>query len=142
MTPPSSLHLAAADAVLIAHALFVVFVVGGLAAIYVGRLLRWSWVRNRAFRIVHLAAIAIVVAQAWLGVICPLTRFEMALREAAGDATYSGAFVAHWVERLLYFDAPWWVFVAGYSVFGIAVAASWFIVPPHRARRHGRARKF
>ncbi len=123
------------------HALFVLFVVGGLAAVYTGRLLGWCWIRNRAFRIVHLAAIGIVVGQSWLGVICPLTRFEMALREAAGDATYSGAFVAHWVERLLYFDAPWWVFVAGYSVFGVAVAAAWFIVPPHRAGHRDRDRE-
>lgn len=137
MTTSSTLHLAAADAVLVVHALFVVFVAGGLACIYLGGLLRWSWVRDRTFRLAHLAAVAVVVGQSWLGMICPLTHVEMALRRAAGDATYPGAFVAHWVERWLYIEAPAWVFIAAYTVFGAMVAASWFIVPPRRTRRTG-----
>ena len=122
--------LVAADAVLLLHVLFVLFVVGGLAAIYAGRALGWAWVRGRTFRFAHLGAIGVVVVQAWLGVVCPLTTLEMALRARAGAATYAGTFVSHWLEALLYWRAPAWVFVVAYTAFGAAVLGSWFAVPP------------
>ena len=126
--------LLAADAVLVVHAAFVAFVVAGLAAIYLGGALGWSWVRGRGFRLAHLAAIAVVVVQSWFGVVCPLTTLEMALRARAGAATYAGAFVAHWVESALYWSAPDRVFTLVYTAFAAAVAASWFAVRP-RSRR-------
>lgn len=122
----------AADAVLLLHALFVVFVILGLALVLIGKWRGWQWVRHFGFRIAHLLAIAVVVLQSWLGVVCPLTRWEMNLRERAGDTTYPGAFIAHWVEGLLYYRAPDWVFVLIYTLFGALVAASWFWVRPER----------
>jgi len=122
----------AADAVLALHAIFVVFVVAGLILIIAGGRLDWAWVRNRSFRITHLAAIGIVVGQSWIGMICPLTVLEMWLRERAGDATYSGAFIAHWMESLLYYQAPAWVFAASYTAFAALIVGSWFWVRPNR----------
>ena len=122
----------AADAVLILHAAFVIFVVAGLALILAGKPLGWHWVRHFGFRIAHLLAIAVVVLQAWLGAVCPLTRWETSLRARAGEATYEGAFIAQWVERLLYYRAPEWVFIALYTAFGALVIASWFWVRPRR----------
>lgn len=119
-----------ADAILILHVSFVVFVVLGLVAIYLGYWRGWSWVRNRAFRIAHLLAIGVVVLQAWLGAICPLTIWEMKLRQMAGAATYSGSFIQYWLHNLLYYDAPEWVFITAYSVFGGVVLLSWFLVRP------------
>lgn len=130
--------LVAADLILFAHALFVAFVVLGLACVLVGRLRSWSWVRNPWFRSAHLAAIAVVVLQAWLGATCPLTAWEIALREKAGEAVYSGSFVAHWVESILYYRAPEWVFVLCYTLFGALVVTSWFLVRPRRFHRDGR----
>ena len=131
------LYRLAADLLLALHFTFVVFVVAGLVLIVVGGARRWDWVRNPYFRLAHLAAIAVVVLQAWLGRICPLTIWEMALREKAGDAVYSGAFVAHWIQELLYYDAPAWVFTVCYTIFGALVAASWIWIRP-RAFRSGR----
>lgn len=128
------LFLLAADALLLVHAMFVFFVVFGLVLILVGKLLNWTWVRNPLFRIVHLAAIGVVVLQSWLGIICPLTTWEMALRERAGGVTYSGAFVSHWLESVLYYQAPAWVFAIAYTVFAVAVLASWYWVRPRRLR--------
>ena len=119
-----------ADLILIVHILVVFFVLFGLLAIYLGYFLKWQWVRNRAFRICHLLAISIVVVQSWVGAICPLTIWEMALREQAGSETYSGSFIQHWLQSFLYYSAPEWVFMAFYTGFGILVLASWFIVPP------------
>ena len=124
-------YLLAADALLFVHVLFVVFVVFGLLLILAGGLLSWNWVRNRVFRLLHLAAIGVVVIQSWLGVVCPLTIWEMALREKAGDAVYSGTFVSHWLDKLLYFNAPAWVFVVCYTAFGLLVIASWIWVRPN-----------
>lgn len=129
---PSTLFLLIADIILILHVLFVAFVVLGLAAIYAGYFLNWRWVRNRTFRIVHLCAIGYVVVQAWAGMVCPLTTWEMALRAEAGAATYSGSFIQYWLHSLLYFSLPEWVFVVGYTLFGSLVLASWFVVEPRQ----------
>jgi len=131
-----SLFLLAADVLLIGHVLFVAFVVVGLALIFIGKPFNWNWVRNRWFRITHLAAIGIVVIQSWVGVICPLTTWEMALRQRAGEAAYSGSFISHWLETVLYYQAPAWVFTVCYTVFAAVVVASWFWVRPQRFTKY------
>lgn len=128
MSNSSLIYLA--DGILIIHVLFVLFVVVGLMAIYTGWLLRWQWIRHRVFRILHLLAIGIVVVQSWIGVVCPLTTWEMALSAQAGSETYSGSFIQFWLHQLLYFNAPEWVFVMLYTLFGGLVLLSWFIVRP------------
>jgi|ERR1051325_5115690 hypothetical protein len=125
-----------ADVVLILHVSFVAFVVVGLLAILVGGACGWDWVRNPWFRALHLAGIGLVVVQAWLGIVCPLTTLEMFLREKAGDSTYSGTFIAHWLRKLLFYEAPAWVFVACYTAFGLAVVASWLKFRPRPFRSH------
>ena len=130
-----ALYRLLADLTLYVHVGFVAFVVFGLILILVGGPLGWSWVRNPRFRLAHLVAIGIVVVQAWLGVICPLTIFEMWLRDRAGDATYAGSFIAHWFDRLLFYQAPQWVFTLCYTLFGAAVLVSWIWVRPRPLRR-------
>lgn len=127
-----------ADLVLVLHFALVAFVIGGLVAVVVGNMRRWRWVNAGGFRLAHLAAIAVVVGQAWLGATCPLTRLEMWLRAQARTATYSGSFIEHWVQRLLYYDAPAWVFTTGYSIFGLLVLATWWRFPPRQPRFRGR----
>jgi hypothetical protein len=125
-------YLLLADLILVIHVLFVCFVVLGLAGIYLGFFLHWHWVRNRWFRLLHLCAISIVVLQSWLGLICPLTLWERALRTAAGSTEYSGSFIQHWLQEILYYTAPYWVFLLVYTLFAGLVVASWFIVRPAR----------
>ena len=122
------INLILADVLLLLHVLVVVFIVAGLVAIYVGWALAWSWVRNPWFRILHVAAIGIVSIQSWVGVICPLTIWEMSLRTQAGDTVYSGTFISHWLETLLYYQAPAWLFVVVYSEFFALFVASCFVV--------------
>ncbi len=125
-----SLLILAANSILLIHVLFVTFVVTGLILIYIGYLTQWSWVKNRWFRIFHLIGIGIVVLQSWVGVLCPLTIWEMALREKAGAEIYSDSFIQHWLQSLLYYSAPEWVFIVGYTLFGSLALASWFVVRP------------
>lgn len=124
------LYRIAADIVLFVHVLFVAFVVVGFLLVLLGGVMRWQWVRNKWFRYSHLLGIGIVVLQAWLGMICPLTIWEMELRAKAGEAVYSGSFLAHWLEWALYYSAPPWVFVVVYTLFGLLVAASWYFIRP------------
>lgn len=122
-----------AEAVLIVHGLFIAFVILGLVLILIGAVRHWQWIRNRWFRLAHLAAIGFVVLQAWLGGICPLTAWESRLREAAGEAGYGQPFVEHWLHELIYYDIAPSVFTAVYTAFGMAVLLAWRLVPPRRS---------
>ncbi|HYT14993.1 MAG TPA: DUF2784 domain-containing protein [Burkholderiales bacterium] len=117
-----------ADTILAVHALFVLFVVVGFVLVILGAR-RWSWVRNRTFRALHLAAIAFVTAEALLGITCPLTIWEDMFRAGPGQRS----FIGRWVARLLYYDFPEWVFAIAYCAFALAVVCAWWLVPP-RAR--------
>lgn len=124
-----------ADVVLSLHFAVVVFVVGGLVLIIAGNLRGWRWVNAPWFRVAHLGAIGVVVAEVWLGITCPLTTLEVWLRAKAGAETYSVSFIEHWLQRLLFYKAPSWAFVLGYTVFGLLVLATWWYFPP-RSKNH------
>lgn len=119
-----------ADAVLILHIALALFVVGGLVVVVAGNLLKWQWVNLLWFRLAHLATIAVVAAEAWLGFICPLTTLEMWLRSKAKLATYDGGFIEHWLQFLLFWEAQPWVFIIAYTGFALAVGAAWWYFPP------------
>jgi hypothetical protein len=89
--PPSAFRLAA-DAIVLFHAAFVLFVLlGGLLV------LRWRWMAW-----VHLPAAVWGVLVEYAGWICPLTPLEDDLRHRAGDAVYSGDFIGRCLLPLLY----------------------------------------
>jgi Protein of Unknown function (DUF2784) len=102
--------------------------------VVVGNLAKWRWVNGLWFRLAHLAAIAVVVAEAVLGVTCPLTTLEVWLRAQAQVGAYSEGFVEHWVQRLLFYTAPTWVFTLAYCVFGLLVVLAWVVFPPRFKR--------
>ena len=78
-----------ADAVLVLHALIVLFIVGGLIAIWSGAALKHVWVRNRAFRLLHLAAIGVVAMLAALDALpllrCPRLDVRGCVRGVSAD---------------------------------------------------------
>jgi hypothetical protein len=125
-------YLIVADIILLIHVLFVLFVVFGLLLILTGKIFAWGWVHNFSFRITHLVAIGVVVLQSWLGLICPLTVWEMDLRARADDSVYEGSFIAYWMQSLLYYRAEEWVFILLYTLFAVLVVASWYWVRPRR----------
>jgi len=129
-----------ADLVLVVHFAVVVFVVAGLPVVVAGNVLHWHWVNALPFRVAHLAAIGIVVVQAWLGQYCALTELESWLRAQAGQLPYEQSFVGHWLQRLLYYRAPMWVFTLAYTAFALLVLWAWWRFPPNR-RQHRRHRR-
>lgn len=123
----ASLYSLLADSILIVHFAFVLFVVIGFLLILIGLLAKWSWIHNRSFRITHLAAIVIVVLQAWFGQLCPLTVWENTLRQRAGESGYAESFIEHWLHEILFYEAEPWVFTTVYTVFGMLVLVVWFL---------------
>ena len=121
-----------ADALLALHAGVVLFVVGLLPLVLVGGARGWRWVRHRGLRLTHLGLMLFITAQTWLGQLCPLTVWEQDLRRAAGQAAYGESFIEHWLTRWLYWDLPWWVFVAAYTGFAGLVAGAWWWVRPEK----------
>jgi hypothetical protein len=81
-----------ADAVLVLHGLFIVWVVFGGLAVMARPLLAW----------LHLPAAAWAVWVSWSGSYCPLTPLEQSLRRAAGQAGYEGGFIEHYLTAAIY----------------------------------------
>ena len=122
-----------ADAVLVLHLGVIVFVVGGLVCILVGNWAgTWPWVNSLVYRLSHLAAIGVVATQAWLGQECPLTTLESWLRVQAGAVGYEKGFIEHWVQWLIFYQAPNWIFTAVYTGFAVLVIVVWLAYPPLR----------
>ena len=82
----------AAEAVVVFHFAFVLFIV-------LGGLLVWRWPR---LAWLHLPAATWGALVELTGVICPLTPLEKWLRTAAGLASYEGGFIAHYLLPILY----------------------------------------
>ena len=96
-----------ADIIVIVHFCYVAFTVGGEILILLGGALTWAWVRNLPFRVVHLAAVVLVAAEALAGTSCPLTVWEYALRARAGQAAEEQvSFVARLVRSIIFYDLP------------------------------------
>lgn len=110
----------AADAVLLVHAAFIVFVLLGALLT-----LRWRWIP-----IVHLPAMAWAIFVALTGRVCPLTPLENSLRLGAGQSGYSDSFIEHYVLDLLYpagltVEVQW--LLAGVVVMANVVIYGWLI---------------
>jgi uncharacterized protein DUF2784 len=81
-----------ANAVVVLHALFIVFVVGGGVLAW-----RWRWVAA-----IHIPCAVWGVLIEYRGWICPLTPLENSLRARAGQEGYSGGFVEHYLVPAIY----------------------------------------
>jgi len=93
-----------ADAVLLLHFVFVLFVVGG-------GLLALKWPKVVWL---HLPAAFWGVWIELSGSICPLTPLEQSLLTSAGESSYAGSFIGHYLEPVLYpvgltKDMQWWL---------------------------------
>ena len=124
-----------ADMVALVHAAYILFVIVGQLLILVGWVAVWGWTRNMVFRLLHLLAIGFVVVEAWTGVVCPLTVLESRLRVMAGSLPYDAGFLSYWLNWLIYYTAPEWVFTLVYSVFALIVLITFVVYPPQRAAR-------
>ena len=124
-----------ADIIAAIHLGYVIFVILGFILILVGIFLRWKWIRNLWFRMIHLVAIAVVALEALVGINCPLTVLEFALRHGGPPSERRVSFVGNIVDSILYYDAPAWLFATIYTSFAILVVATFIMAPPARKGR-------
>jgi hypothetical protein len=117
--------------ILAIHLLVIAFNVLGLAAIPVGARLGWSWVRVRWWRALHLASWALVAVQALMGRACILTIWQDRLTGAGQEPPL----IARWVDSLIYWPLPIWVFGALYIALFVTVLGFWIWPPTRPARR-------
>jgi hypothetical protein len=122
------------DIVVSVHLLIILFIVAGLPVVYLGAARRWEWVKSRRWRVLHLSAILFVAAESLLGITCPLTVWEDTLRGRQS----AGGFIERWIDRVIFYDAPTWVFTVAYVAFATLVVVAWFVVPPIRQRQKSR----
>lgn len=90
--PTDGLYLLLADAVVVLHLLFILFVFGGGLLVLRWRRLIW----------LHLPAAVWGAVVEMTGWICPLTPLENRLRELGGGRAYEGDFVARYVTPIVY----------------------------------------
>ena len=115
-----------ADLVLSIHFCVVFFVVFGLATLPIGYWRKYNWTRNTKLRLVHMLLMGFITLEAMLGITCPLTIIENALRQVE----YQHSFVAYWVARLIYWDLPTYFFVILYFFCFIWSLVFWKLHPP------------
>lgn len=122
---------ALATVVLVVHLGVVAFNIFGMVAVPLGAWLRWRFVRGFWWRLVHLASLLVVALQALLGRACFLTIWQSGL-EAEQTSPVPPPMIATWINRLLYWPLPLWVFAALYVVVLVYVLLLWRWVPPRR----------
>ena len=118
------------EAVLAVHLLVILFNVFGLVAVPIGAIRNWRFVHIRWWRVLHVVALAAVAAQALAGRACILTVWQGDL--AATAAQPATPLIVRWINWLVYWPLPIWVFAALYAlVFAYALALLW-LVPTRR----------
>lgn len=126
--------MALAGTVLAAHLAIILFNLFGLIAVPLGAVCGWRFVHVPWWRVLHLALLAAVAGQAAVGRACILTVWQYDL---AGGAAAPTPLIAGWIDRMIYWPLPLWVFAVLYVlVFGYALALLW-LVPLRRNRRLG-----
>jgi len=121
-----------ADIVAVIHLGYVVFVILGFVFIVVGIIFEWRWIRNPWFRFLHLAAILAVAIESILGVSCPFTVLEFRLRYPTGSVQERSSFIGSFIDSVLFYEAPGWVFTAIYAAFAMLVLITFIMAPPKR----------
>ena len=116
----------AAFAILIFHLAIIAFNVAGCVLVPIGAWRGWRWVRGFWFRSAHLLSLAVVALQALLGRACFLTIWQ---GDVSG-ASHAQPLVAGWINRLIYWPLPLWVFAVAYVVVLAYVIVLWIWVRP------------
>ena len=134
---PQEPNIVLADAVLAVHVAIILFNVFGMVVIPVGGWYGWRWVRVLWWRALHVAALALVALQALLGRACFLTLWQAELLGAGASRT---PLIARWVDRVVFWPLPLWVFAVLYAAVFLYVIALWWLVPPAWPGRRSYAR--
>jgi hypothetical protein len=121
-----------ADSIVVIHLAYACFVLFGFIGIVIGAWRSWSWIKNFSFRIAHLICTVFVPLETLLRMTCPLTTLENYFLNASGTSGYERSFIGNLASKILFYDAPEWVFAVIYFGFAIMVIFYYFRFPPKR----------
>lgn len=123
-----------AQIILALHVSIIVFNVAGLVVIPLGAWFGWRIVRIAWLRLVHFGLLAIVAGQALAGRACILTIWQ---NDSAGNATSPTPLIIGFVDRLIFWNLPFWVFTVMYCVVFLYVLLLTVLVPFWHRRSRG-----
>ncbi len=112
--------------ILAIHLAIIAFNVAGCVLVPIGAWRGWRWVREFWWRLAHLLSLAVVALQATFGRACFLTIWQA----DATDASHVQPMIAGWINQLIYWPLPLWVFAIAYVVVFAYVIALWIFVRP------------
>jgi len=118
--------LALGNCILAVHFVIIAFNAAGLVLIPVGGVLRWRIVRVAWLRLLHLWLLAVVAGQALAGRACILTIWQ---NELTGNRSAPAPMIMSWVNHLIYWNLPIWIFAIFYTILFVYVVALVFLVP-------------
>jgi hypothetical protein len=116
----------AALSILLLHVAVIAFNVAGCVLVPIGAWRGWRWVREFWWRLAHLLSLAVVALQALFGRACFLTIWQGDL----SGSVHVQPLIAGWIDRLIYWPLPLWVFALAYVVVFAYVTALWVWVRP------------
>ena len=117
-----------AEVVLAVHVSIIGFNLFGLIAIPIGAWRGWTFVRAPLWRCLHFASFAVVALQAIASEACFLTGWQ----DVLSGAPSGQPLIMRWVNRVIFWPLPMWVFNAAYlALFAYVLALLW-LVPPRR----------
>src|SRR5437773_642236 len=119
-----------ANAVVVVHLAYFMFVVSGFVGILIGALRHWPWIYNPWFRVTHLLSVMLILAEDVFHFSCLLNTAESALRSAPVGQGPSSA-VGYMLDQLLHHTISGRVLDGMYWTLGVVLFVLMFAVPPH-----------
>jgi len=124
------------DVVVVIHFLYALTIIVGLVLIYAGKFLKWRFVRNPIFRLIHLTMIMIVAFESIFHIECPLTYIEYKLLSLANIHHQNTPFIAGFINKILFWNLPNEFFDILYVAIAVVILFSFVIVPVDFKKKH------
>lgn len=122
-----------ADLILFLHALWVLFMVGGIL-VTLGAFIKRSWFEWTLFRTVHLFGLLCTAAIGIFGWICPLTTLENALRSGSATGSRPESFLVYYLNKIVFWDFSRSELTIATTIAAVIVVMTYLLKPPARIR--------
>ncbi|MBU1076755.1 MAG: DUF2784 domain-containing protein [Spirochaetes bacterium] len=130
------LYRISADLLVFLHFIWIIFMLWGFGKTVIALLSKnKGFLYNITVRTVHLAGILFVAFFILIDRPCPVTIWEINLRVFSGISSYTGSFIIHYLEKLVYPEVPAWVVNIPSVIIGAASFFLYLIFPPFKRRR-------
>ena len=125
-----------ADFLVLIHFSYVLFIIGGyIWTIYSIIVKNKKFISGKFLRTFHLCGILYVALLIIIKKPCPITIWEIELRIISGIPSYTGSFIIHYIEKLLYPDVnPLVLWIPSFIIGGTTLLL-YILIPPFKKRK-------